>query len=198
MRFRPPESTDSSEFRVLDADEESDYIHRVNLRVQRELWDETGDPAIALEVLVYCMDARIYPPSWVMEWIGSAAISFFEANGDADLHQLLGLRNGPGRAAPLTRRSKELVMDNLAYVVWVLNRILGEPIGEAAYKAVRRAEWQGDEGHIPSPEWLEQRCRRGLLTKWDLEMESLRGLYDQNGALDKFIQTFPPDARPMC
>jgi hypothetical protein len=63
-----------------------------------ERFEETGNPVYALHVLADCHNAGVYPPPSVIKWISRAITTYLQNEGAADLHALLGLIPGVGKA----------------------------------------------------------------------------------------------------
>jgi len=193
MRIVPPRDPETSEFRPLSED---DDFHATHLGVLLQRWYEDSDPVAPLDAFVYCYEGGVYPPTWVMDWIGQALTRYLDEQGATSIDKLLRLKPGRGQAHPIRERERAGKTSILAHSAWIWARAYGVPTGEAAYRAVRRSESQG--GNPPSPEWLEEQCRRYWFPRLDhdrLDLDYLEKFRSSPEHQRTFIESHPPDAR---
>jgi len=187
----PRRDPGTSEFRPLDEEDEH-YALDIQLCLQK--WHEDHDAVAALDAFVYCYEAGVYPPTWVMDWIGQALTQYLDEGGASSIEGLLGLKPGRGQANPLNKREREGKTSLLAHSAWLWVRVFGITTGEAAYRAVRRCE--ADNRNAPSPEWLEEQCRRYWFSKFDSDPGGFIERFRSSPEMQQsFIDSHPPDAR---
>lgn len=155
-----------------------------------EEFEKTGDPVCAIKVWMACMGAGLYPPPSVLKWVDSALREYYETDGRADLHALLGLRGERGKSPPLARHKQGADAEFRAYWIHLLVEGLGVTIGDAACMVAAREESSG-RGKISS-DWLAEdyskRWRKRLLLS---ELPD----FDANWWA-AFVETFPDYSRP--
>lgn len=180
-------------FRELN--EEEDPFSSILLDNNRKAY-ESGDTASALTAFLLCYQQRVYPPTWVMDWLGEAFSGYLEADGHRNLEKELGL-NAPGRGQtkPAARAKHYANRKPLAVCVWICVRLLNVPVDEAANSVIRLHESHGED-NLPSPEWLAEECRRVWLRVCDAEAPIWERLFADGIGLESFVASFPKDCRP--
>lgn len=181
------------EFRT---ESECDGVDQTNLRVLYECWIRSGrDPVIALRTFEFCYSERIYPPAWVMDWIGPALRATYEQNGQVDLSDALGLSApGRGKTNPVNQWKRTQEEASIAMAVWVLHRALHLDIPAAVECIYRRAEARGVEG-LPSQNWIEDQFRRRWKKLYDQTEPPDRALDSILRIEQQYIAGFPEDVR---
>ncbi|UEX78618.1 hypothetical protein [Sediminicurvatus halobius] len=196
MRISPARTPGTTALRPVDGSHADDDMHAAHFQILRERWDEGKNPVAALDALAYAVESGVYPPTWVIDWLGGAAVEYLDNGGRADFNELLGLRRGRGKANPVQAQIDRDRMEKLALAVWIWNRLLGVSIGDAAYRAVRRAEAR-DEETVPDVSWVEDQCRRKWLRHFDAQRGVFEEIFSSDDAIKAFVASFPSDARAM-
>lgn len=75
-----------------------------------------ANPVYAMQTFLTFRQLRMYPPSWVLEWLAKAFDGYLKSEGDEDLNELLGVKRGPGQTpafkeANAISRESELMLE---------------------------------------------------------------------------------------
>ncbi|TWO71903.1 hypothetical protein FN976_07890 [Caenimonas sedimenti] len=115
----------------------------------------TGNAVYLMEAFLHCVEeGRREVPSAILEWLAGGLNKWFETEGESDLARALGLKNAPGKRAPLEEWMRDVADNMLCDDMEVLIH-LGASRDEAAEVALdRKANEAGEWAHKISPETL--------------------------------------------
>lgn len=197
MRLDPPREPNGEPLRQPDA--ENDSLHINNLEVLEDSFVESGNPAHAIDAIVYAYDAGLVPPTWTMDWLAPRLRELMDSEGKGDIAKLLGL-NAPGRgkAQPIPALFARSKRNNLAWLLHILHTGFDVTISDAA-----TCVWAREYGEESDPDckhagWLAEEYSR----RWKKQFEGaesgldLKEWYSSAERRAQFLATFPASVLP--
>lgn len=189
----PIERSDSLESDLVGT-EENQVFFAVWFAPYLKWYKETGDPMHLLDLFKMCHENRIYPPTEVMDWIGSALIQFIKSEGHEDIANLLGIKApGPGKKNPLQKRNKEGLAHLHGSVMHILLYFFRITITAAAEGLYEREVAAGRP--VPEVSWLDEQYRKKWKKNFDENDPFIEIYIEKPDELSKFLASFPDNWR---
>lgn len=189
----PIERSDSLESDLVGTEEEQAEF-AVWCAPYLKWYKETGNPMHLLDLFRVCHENRIYPPTEVMDWIGSALIQFMKSEGHEDIAKLLGIKSpGPGKKNPLEKRNKEGLASLHESVMRMLLYFFPITITAAAEGLYERETVAGRP--VPDASWLEEQYRKKWKKRFDENDPYITIHREKPDELSKFLASFPESWR---
>lgn len=134
------------------------------LVAKRRQFEESPDPMLAVDLVVLCAEAGVYPPGSVVEWLADRLLAWHDKQGRVDLEVCLGIRRegkgnrtNPFEQAIMVRRD-DMVCDAIARL-----RRLGASVDEAAHATWKRFK---DGSWNVSPYKVRSLSKQSILDLW--------------------------------
>lgn len=178
----PPRQEGGEPFREQDP-EGADFALCRALSVLERFFREDGNPAHAIQAVIYCYDSGIAPPVWAMDWLVGGLREFMKSEGREDIVKLLSL-DAIGGVSGHFAESRQY------YRAWLMHRLC-EEFGYSQRKAAQMvcAREPGVD-----PETLRKYYR----TKWKskLEQENALSLFEMSTEEERseFLESFSGSA----
>lgn len=130
-RAGQPESHEVGAFELPDG-----YV----LVAKRRTFEEAPDPMLAVDLIVLCAKAGVYPPGSVVDWLAGRLHEWHEAQGRTALEVALGIRKGVQGATNPFEQSVMAQRDDMYCDAVARLRCLGATVDQAAHAVWRRFE----------------------------------------------------------
>lgn len=178
------------------------YMEQMELDVLHEMHQQADHGVHAIEALVYCHEARVQPPRWLVDWLGERCASWLD-NHAPGLDEALELKSpGRGKPPPLKRLEAQAAGQWDAWLMYILNRGIGISVEKAAElvwarrhcegRAERSVDWLEESFHKYGKHWAAQREQDA----WDHGVSAHFDANTPEGAQKRrqFLSTFPDEA----
>ncbi len=116
-----------------------DYPDWPALLTRADSFKESGNPVHAIESIILCHEAGLYPPLFVMDWLVGALNEWHSQCGQIKMDKAMGL-NKPGRGNPMQQAVREEWKQNLMIELNRLRHMFDLTTNEAATMIVTRLD----------------------------------------------------------
>ncbi len=140
-------------------------------------FERTGSPISAIESLIMCDAAGVYPPVSILKWLANALHEFNKSDGKADLKKLLSIAGSRGRENAYGKERRINESNRRARQLHCLVCVFGISIDKAANMV-----WARETEECRSPpeaSWIEEEYRK----KWKEELKT---------EYEKYFSEYPP------
>lgn len=186
---------------TTEIDKELSFETCMLLTMRRRQFKKTKNPIFAIEAFLIARESKLFPPMWVLNWLGEAFKKYHSGQGTQSLEKMFGLVPGRGQSPLFKALGEEERDEMLALDVWRLRTLFNVSIETAATMVSRRLEETPDWNksryalHALSAKTIEDRYKK----KWKklLDLPDLRHRYLSSLTkmeADEYLKSFPPDS----
>lgn len=134
------------------------------LVAKRRQFEVSPDPMIAVDLVVLCAKAGVYPPGSVVEWLADRLHAWHEEHGRVNLEVSLGMRRaGKGNRTNPFEQAIMATRDDMVCDAIARLRRLGATVDQAAYATWKRFK---DGGWNLSPHKVRSLSKQSILDLW--------------------------------
>lgn len=175
---------------------EPDALDDIHLRALCEEHQQAPHGYFAVEALVYCREARVVPPTWVIDWFGDAFAQWIDDPTTGLVDALRLASPGRGKRPPRETIRDQAAREHDAWLMYILNQGFRISVEHAAELVAEMRDHNGDNAR--SATWLVESFRKEWRARLDgtLAGEDLAAHYDPEtphgaAARREFLQQFP-------
>lgn len=111
---------------------------RLLLKMRQRQFEETKNPIFAIEAFLIARGEKLFPPMWVLDWLGTAFKTFHDAQGMQSLERILGLVPGRGQSLLFKALIENQRDEMLAVDMWRVIVLFNTSIETAAEMVISR------------------------------------------------------------
>jgi hypothetical protein len=186
---------------TTEMDTEIPVESRLLLIMRRSQFEKSKNPVFAIEAFLVAREAKLFPPLWVLDWLGESFKKFHAAQGKQSLEKIMGLVPGRGQTPLFKALFDEERDEMLALDVFRLTTLFKISIEDAASMAARRLEalpnWNKTAYRLNSIS--EETVRDRYKRKWKKVFDTPEGrqrllrIWTKKQA-DEYLKMFPRDS----
>lgn len=178
-----------------------DLLDAISIRMKTRRFKESRNPVLAIEAFISAIDAGVYPPVSVLQWLADGFRTYHDGQGvkGKTLEKALGLAGAPGRDPHfkqllLEERNEMLFMDMDMLMYLGASR---EKSAELVADRLERADWNKSAWEMgdPNGSTLADTHARADRARLNDETATLMGLCDKE-RVARYLSNFSKDRLP--
>lgn len=179
----------------------ADVLDALTIEMKAKAFKKSQNPVLAIEAFVLSIDAGVYPPVSVLQWLADGFRTYHAGQGAKGntLEKALGLTGIPGRDPHFKQLFIQMRNDMLFYDMDKL-MYLGasrEKAAELVANKLERADWNKSPWEMVDPDatTLADKHARAGHARLDEKTATLVGLCDKARVVN-YLSTFSKDLLP--